>query len=135
MNLKTTILLASVLALASCGGSEDPAPTENNESSSTSAAGPIDPAVGAEFYATTCTPCHGATGKGDGAASAALVPKPRDLTDKEWQATVTDEYLHEIIQYGGGKVGKALTMPGNPVLGSQPETMASLIAHIRTMAQ
>ena len=131
MNLKTTILLASVLAVASCGGSEDPAPTE---STTPPVEAKIDLAVGAKFYAETCTPCHGATGKGDGAAAAALDPKPRDLTSKEWQESIDDKYLHEIIQYGGGKVGKAIAMPGNPVLGSQPDTMASLIAHIRTMA-
>lgn len=135
MNLQTTILLASVLALASCGGSEDPAPSENSEATSNTEAAAIDPALGAEYYAITCTPCHGATGKGDGAASAALVPKPRDLTDKEWQASVDDEYLRKIIQYGGAAVGKQPTMPPNPVLGSQPETLASLVAHIRSMGK
>lgn len=130
----TTILLASMLALASCGGSEEP--VEQQESNTeASAPAAVDVKAGADYFATTCSVCHGATGKGDGAGSAALVPKPRDLTDKEWQASVDDEYLRKIIQYGGAAVGKQPTMPANPVLGSQPDTMASLIAYIREMAE
>ncbi|NQU48717.1 MAG: c-type cytochrome [Planctomycetes bacterium] len=132
MKLHHVLLLIPALALASCGGSEKPSPAENGE---TPATPEIDLAVGAEYYAITCTPCHGATGMGDGVASEALVPKPRDLTNKEWQASVDDEYLRKIIQYGGAAVGKQPTMPPNPVLGSQPEVLASLIAHVRQMAK
>ena len=120
MKLHHALLLIPALALASCGGSENPAPAENGETPVTPDT-EIDLAVGAEYYATTCTPCHGATGKGDGAASANLVPKPRDLTDKEWKATIDDDYLRKIIQYGGSMVDKAPTMP--PM--SRPRTIDS----------
>jgi mono/diheme cytochrome c family protein len=33
---------------------------------------------GKNIYSTTCSPCHGMKGRGDGAASAALDPKPAD---------------------------------------------------------
>ncbi|HEY7462711.1 MAG TPA: c-type cytochrome, partial [Gemmatimonadota bacterium] len=32
-----------------------------------------------------CTPCHGAGGKGDGAAGAGLQPPPANFTDSEWK--------------------------------------------------
>ncbi|HLY68595.1 MAG TPA: c-type cytochrome [Puia sp.] len=35
---------------------------------------------GKSLYTSYCTPCHGDKGKGDGAAAAALNPKPADHT-------------------------------------------------------
>ena len=40
-----------------------------------------DPKAGKAKYDANCVGCHGATGKGDGAAAAALNPKPQDHTD------------------------------------------------------
>jgi len=136
-SLSSLFVLILGLALASCGSKEAPADngTDSGKTPPAVAKAAVDTKAGAEFYATTCTPCHGAGGKGDGAASAALVPKPRDLTSKEWQDSVDDEYLTKIIQYGGGAVGKAATMPGNPVLGSKPEVLESLVAYLRTLSE
>ena len=36
---------------------------------------------GREVYRSTCASCHGATGRGDGPAAAALSPRPADLTN------------------------------------------------------
>src|SRR5690242_9925788 len=44
-----------------------------------------------------CSTCHGAGGKGDGAAAAALTPKPRDFTLAPWQSSVTDEHIEKTI--------------------------------------
>ena len=56
--------------------------------------------------------CHGESGKGDGPASVALNPKPRNYTDKEWQKTVTDEQIKEDDRGGGGaSMGKSPLMP------------------------
>jgi len=135
VKLKTLLLLALPIAFASCG-SEEPATTDGGGTAANNTPEvPTDIAAGAEFFATTCTPCHGPTGKGDGAASAALVPKPRDLTDVAWQDSVDDAYIAKIIQYGGAAVGKQPTMPANPVLGSQPEVLNGLVAHIRTLSE
>ena len=41
-------------------------------------------AHGKAAYAANCAFCHGATGKGDGAAGATLNPKPRDLVTGKW---------------------------------------------------
>ncbi len=37
-------------------------------------------ADGASTYSTYCATCHGATGKGDGAAAASLTPRPADFS-------------------------------------------------------
>ena len=39
---------------------------------------------GKKVYMTNCALCHGNEGKGDGAAGAALNPKPRNLVEGKW---------------------------------------------------
>ena len=70
-------------------------------------------------------PCHGSSGQGDGPASASLNPKPRKYADKEWQASVTDEYIEKIIKLGGAAVGKSPAMPNNPDL-TDPAVVSAL---------
>jgi cbb3-type cytochrome c oxidase subunit III len=48
-----------------------------------SSAKPADP--GKAVFEGYCTPCHGAEGKGDGAAGAGLQPPPANFTDSEWK--------------------------------------------------
>lgn len=88
-----------------------------------------------ELFATRCTPCHGATGQGDGPASAGLTPKPRNFHDKAWQASVTDEHIEKIIQYGGAAVGKSPSMPANPDLPSKPEVVSALRQYVRNLGK
>ncbi|MGB5413084.1 MAG: c-type cytochrome, partial [Polyangiales bacterium] len=96
----------------------------------------VDPVAEASaIFEGRCTVCHGAGGKGDGAGSAALDPKPRDLTSPEWQASVTDEHIQKIIVYGGSAVGKAATMPANPDLDAKPEVVAELVKYVRGLAK
>ncbi len=91
-----------------------------------------DPAAEAkEIFETRCTVCHGPAGKGDGPGSAALDPKPRDLTSAEWQESVDDEHLRKIVVYGGTAVGKSAAMPANPDLQSKPEVVEALVQYIR----
>lgn len=87
------------------------------------------------LYQMRCAICHGQNGKGDGAGAAALDPKPRDYTNKEWQASVTDEDLKKIITGGGQSVGKSPIMPPNPDLGQKPEVLDGIIAVIRGFGQ
>jgi mono/diheme cytochrome c family protein len=86
-----------------------------------------------QIFATRCFTCHGAEGKGDGPGSAALTPPPRNFQDPEWQKSVTDSHIEQIIQYGGAAVGRAPTMPGNPDLMSKPAVVTALRERIRKL--
>jgi len=66
---------------------------------------------GKALFAQNCAACHGTAGKGDGAAAAALNPKPRDLTDKAYIGGLKNEYLIDIVKKGGAAVGKSAAMP------------------------
>ena len=63
-----------------------------------------DAKVGKAKYDANCVGCHGATGKGDGAAAAALNPKPQDHTDGKTMNALADKYLFDIIKDGGAAV-------------------------------
>ncbi|MGH7681621.1 MAG: cytochrome c [Candidatus Eiseniibacteriota bacterium] len=68
-------------------------------------------AQGKAAFMINCASCHGTTGHGDGAASTALNPKPRDFTSGYWR-------------YGGGEARVTRTITeGSPGTG-----MASFIA-------
>lgn len=129
MQVRPILLVAGAAAIAvlafSCGGGEKP-------SSGTTAS--INPEAQAK-YDTLCSTCHGKTGTGDGAAAAALNPKPRNYTDKAWQKSVTDEYLGKAIVSGGAAVGKSALMPPNPDLANKPEVVAGLVQIIRNFGK
>ena len=73
--------------------------------------------------AGACSSCHGALGKGDGAAAAALNPKPRDFsaghfnydTDGDGK-TGTEADLLNVITNGAQKYGGSMLMVGRPDL-------------------
>ncbi|MBI2998786.1 MAG: cytochrome c [Deltaproteobacteria bacterium] len=98
------------------------------------AASPGDAAKGKEIYAKSCAGCHGATGKGDGAAAAALNPKPKDLSDKAYVSKLDDKYLFNIMAKGGPSVGKSPLMP--PFGGNLKEQdIKDVVAFIRSLAK
>jgi mono/diheme cytochrome c family protein len=88
-----------------------------------------------QIFASRCTPCHGEAGMGNGPASKGLTPPPRNFHDKAWQASVTDEHIEQIIQYGGAAVGKSPAMPANPDLTSKPQVVAALMEKIRSFGK
>lgn len=59
----------------------------------------------------TCTPCHGAEGRGDGPASRALDPKPANFTDPAFWASRDRDHVARVIRGGGAAVGRSPTMP------------------------
>ena len=83
-------------------------------------------AAGKKLYALACSACHGNTGKGDGAAAAALTPKPKDFSDpKTWEQS--DGALFWKISEGKTPMppfGTALT----------DEQRWSLVNYLRTLA-
>jgi mono/diheme cytochrome c family protein len=58
---------------------------------------------GKKIYENNCKICHGANGKGDGPAAAALSPKPADFTSpKFWQQKNVDRLITDTVENGHG---------------------------------
>ena len=99
-----------------------------------------DTAAGKAVYdgKGACASCHGPAGKGDGAAAAALNPKPRDFstgdfaldTDGDGQAG-TDADLFNVIKEGAAKYGGAATLPGRADIPDAE--IKALVAYIRSL--
>jgi mono/diheme cytochrome c family protein len=84
------------------------------------------------IYKTTCAPCHGDSGRGDGPASKIFKPPPRDHTDAVYMDAITDEDMAKTIQMGGALKGKPL-MPSHPQI--RGEDMAALVAYVRSLSR
>ncbi len=131
------VLALSALAALSCSKKEEGQvrPTSNHESDPASAttiySGKVDLAAAQTMFNERCAACHGAEGKGNGPASAALSPKPRNYTDGSWQASVTDEQIRKTIKLGGAAVGKSPVMPASPDLDEKPEVVEGLLKIVR----
>ena len=81
---------------------------------------------GQTAFKSQCAVCHGAKGRGDGAAAAAMNPRPPDLTDSVRMARLPDDSLFQIVTKGRG------AMPG---FGTSltPEAVCDIVAHLRTL--
>ena len=91
-----------------------------------------DAEQGKKLYGQFCVTCHGESGKGDGPAAAALNPKPRDHTNKEYMSQMSDEEMLKVIKNGGASVGKSPLMP--PWGASlKDDQIQDVIAYIRTL--
>jgi len=132
-------MFAVLVAAGACGDSgSEPAgrPPEPAPAPAAAAATAASARAEAEqIFSTRCQTCHGAKGAGDGAGAAGLSPSPRNFQDAEFQQSVSDEHIANIIQYGGAAVGKSPTMPGNPDLTSRPEVVSELVALIRRLGR
>lgn len=95
------------------------------EAADASAADPL-----AAKYSSLCSSCHGVDGKADGAAAAAMNPRPRNFHDKAWQAKVDDNHIAKAIKEGGTAVGLSGTMPPWGAVLSEDE-VKGLVAMIR----
>jgi mono/diheme cytochrome c family protein len=91
-----------------------------------------DAEQGKKLYGQFCSTCHGQSGKGDGPGAAALNPKPRDHTDKEYMSKMSDEEMMKVIKNGGASIGKSPLMP--PWGASlKDDQIQDVIAYIRTL--
>ena len=85
-----------------------------------------------------CASCHGPEGKGDGAASAALNPKPRSFAagdfvydpDKDGKKG-TGSDISAIITNGAAKYG------GSPLMAARPDIkgddLKALVAYVKSL--
>jgi cytochrome c5 len=135
------VVVAAALVLVACSKNEEakPNPTPAPKPVETSTTTTADNAGGGggsseakTIFATRCTTCHGAEGKGNGPAAITLTPKPRNYTDPAWQKSVTDDHIKEIIVKGGQAVGKSPLMPPNPDLENKPQVVEGLVAIVRS---
>ncbi len=131
MKLQVLVMgIALGAALVACSKPDKKEPMREGQQAQQTAA-----SSGAKaLFEARCSPCHGTSGKGDGPAAAALDPRPRDYTNKSWQASVTDEELKKVIVNGGAAVGKSAAMPPNPDLAGKPE-LDGLVAVVRSFAK
>jgi mono/diheme cytochrome c family protein len=140
--LWNTILgLAIASALAGCGGKSN-----SREPASSGAAGapvsapapdttrstepvPVQASVefGAKVFQQRCVLCHGPEGRGNGPASAALKPPPRNFHDAVYMHSKTDDELLTSIRNG-----KSAMPPWGKVL-SDVEIRSALM-YVRTFA-
>lgn len=135
-HVSAVIALAALSAFA-CSKSENKAPTPTSArepepaSATTPTSGKVDMEKAQVIFNERCSACHGTEGKGNGPASAALNPKPRNYGDKAWQASVTDEQIRKTITMGGAAVGKSPIMPASPDLDEKPEVVEGLVKLVR----
>jgi cytochrome c6 len=93
-----------------------------------------DLVAGKKVFETYCVACHGAAGKGDGAAAAALNPKPRDFTDATYMKGRTDEQLIKVITEGGAANNLSpLMAPWGGTL--KPNEISDVLAYVRTLVK
>lgn len=99
-----------------------------------------DAAKGKQIYdgKGACGTCHGATGKGDSPAAAAMNPKPRSFADGQFMydtdgdgKTGTDSDLLNILKNGTAKYGGSPTMPGRADIPDGE--LADIVAYIRSL--
>ena len=139
-NHVAVVLAVSALTAFACSKSESSgsgtqATTQYQAEPEPAAGGPytgkIDMDKAQLVFNERCSACHGTEGKGNGPASGALNPKPRNYTDKAWQAAVTDAQLRKTITLGGAGVGKSPIMPASPDLDEKPEVVEGLVKIVR----
>ena len=130
------VALTSLGLAIGCSSEEDSpaAASSGAKPAATASANTVTPATidrGRAIYKTNCVACHGDTGKGDGPASGAMKPPPRDHTEYAYMSTLTDKQVADVIKMGGAIKGRPL-MPSHPAIGGAD--MDALVAYIRTLS-
>jgi cytochrome c oxidase cbb3-type subunit III len=91
-------------------------------------------ARGKAIFQQRCAVCHG--DKGDGRSAVAQVSrvKPRDFTNGQIMATITDRELYLAVRDGGPAVGKSAQMLGFSGILSERE-IRDVAAFVRSLAR
>jgi cytochrome c553 len=134
--MRNALLVIALAVAPACGKKSEasqPAPASDQVAADPTAPSPTEEAR--TTFKQICATCHGEDGTGNGPGAAALNPKPRNYTDKAWQASVTDDQIAKTILMGGAAVGKSPAMPAQPQLRDKPETVAALIRIVRSFGK
>jgi mono/diheme cytochrome c family protein len=86
--------------------------------------------AGKQAYDEKCVACHGANGKGDGPAGAALTPPPQDFA-KSLKGK-SDDWIAKVTKEGGPAVGLPATMP--PFSDLSDDQVKGLVAYMKQLA-
>lgn len=138
----------AVLMTAACSKKEPEAASQPEASTPAAAAAPAADAAatttaaasdsGASAYGMYCVTCHGATGKGDGVAAAALNPKPADFStgafkyDVNGNGTKGDvDDIKAIVHDGAAKHGGSPLMAPWPMLS--PDQLQAVAEHVKSL--
>ncbi len=140
---RPALALASLLALAACGGDDaadlrewtpaDHQPPEGETSDRTGAPDEVDsnPAetearAATSLFGSMCASCHGPEGAGNGPGRPPVAQVP-DFRDAAWQSAHSDEELATGISEGRGGF--------MPAFGARlsPEGVAALVRHVRRL--
>ncbi|MEJ2728930.1 MAG: cytochrome c [Deltaproteobacteria bacterium] len=80
-------------------------------------------AEGKSLYTAKCQICHGANGKGDGPAAAAMNRKPADFTNPAFWNSDTDKKIKKTVTSGKGM------MPAFKLDDEEIKAVADYLAH------
>lgn len=98
--------------------------------------GPITDAMLAQAqsqYNTLCAVCHGAEGRGDGPAGAALNPKPLNFHYRAFQERMPVGATHWVIKNG---LGNTARRSGMPAFGQLPDDQIwALVEYVRRLGR
>ena len=87
-----------------------------------------DAEKGHTLYATRCAFCHGASGRGDGPAGAALKPTPTDFTNPDFWKNTPPETIKASIE--NGKPNSAMVAFKASL---NPNQIDDLLAYLQTL--
>jgi mono/diheme cytochrome c family protein len=91
---------------------------------------PRGPEPGRSLFQTHCATCHGPAGRGDSWRARLLFLRPGNLADPA-MASLSDQYLADMIRHGGSTFGK----PGMPSFGFvlSEEEIDAVIQYVRSL--
>jgi len=99
------------------------------DTSAAAGGGSGDLARGEAIFKERCVLCHGPSGHGDGTASKALKPPPRNFHDQAYMSSRTDEQLLDVIHNGKG------AMPAWGKTGVlKDDEIRAVLAYVRSLA-
>ncbi|MBI2374352.1 MAG: hypothetical protein HYV07_10195 [Deltaproteobacteria bacterium] len=126
-------LTSSLRDRGSTSSTAAPRPTPADEASPFATSLAPRAADAEAFFSSRCAVCHGPLGRGDGPAARALVPRPRDLSQRSWQSSLTDDELRRVVVEGGLSIGLSPAMPSHPELRGRTDLLEALVRLVRKL--